>query len=145
MLFNKNTKRNTMECKFNVDLTGEVKWLEYFDPFTGEYTPVEIKDGVMEETFRAGEGRVYRLRTDEPPAETTAEETTEEPTPAPTEPVTEPATDPVTDAPATEAPTAAETADTAGKGCGSALGLGMCLAALLPAAVLCRGGKRKRD
>jgi hypothetical protein len=145
MLFNKNTKRNTMECKFNVDLTGEVKWLEYFDPFTGEYSPVEIKDGVMEETFRAGEGRVYRLRTDEPPAETTAEETTEEPTPAPTEPVTEPATDPVTDAPATEAPTAAETADTAGKGCGSALGLGMCLAVLLPAAVLCRGGKRKRD
>ena len=145
MLFNKNTKRNTMECKFNVDLTGEVKWLEYFDPFTGEYTPVEIKDGVMEETFRAGEGRVYRLRTDEPPAETTAEETTEEPTPAPTEPVTEPATDPVTDAPATEAPTVAETADTAGKGCGSALGLGMCLAALLPAAALCCGWKRKRD
>ena len=134
MLFNKNTERNTMECKFNVDLTGEVKWLEYFDPFTGEYIPVEIKDGVMEETFRAGEGRVYRLRTDEPPTETTAEETTEEP-----------ATDPVTDAPATEAPTAAETADTAGKGCGSALGLGMCLAVLLPAAVLCRGGKRKRD
>jgi hypothetical protein len=145
MLFNKNTKRNTMECKFNVDLTGEVKWLEYFDPFTGEYTPVEIKDGVMEETFRAGEGRVYRLRTDEPPVEeTTAEETTEEPTPAPTEPVTEPATEaPATDAPAAEAPTAEET--DAAKGCGSAVGFGVCLAAILPAAALCIGKKRKRD
>lgn len=142
MLFNKNTKRNTLDCKFNVDLSGDVKWLEYFDPFTGEYIPVEIKDGVLEETFRAGEGRVYRLRTDEPPAEeTTAEETTEEPTPAPTEPVTEPATE----APATEASTAEATDGTEGKGCGSAVGFGVGLAAILPAAVLCLGKKRKRD
>ncbi len=145
MLFNKNTKRDTLDCKFNVDLSGDVKWLEYFDPFTGEYIPVEIEDGVMEETFRAGEGRVYRLRTDEPPVEeTTAEETTEEPTPALTEPVTEPATEaPATDAPATEAPTAEET--DAAKGCGSAVGFGVCLAAILPAAALCIGKKRKRD
>ena len=123
MLFNKNTKRNTMECKFNVDLTGEVKWLEYFDPFTGEYIPVEIKDGVMEETFRAGEGRVYRLRTDDPPAET--EETTEEITTQ--EPETEAPTDSETTAPAaedatTEAPTAEETTSSAENGCGSVLG-----------------------
>ena len=142
MLFNKNTKRNTMECKFNVDLTGEVKWLEYFDPFTGEYIPVEIKDGVLEDTFRAGEGKVYRLRTDEPPVEET---TPEETTPAPTEPVTEPATAPVTDAPATEAPTAQETADTGSKGCGSTLGLSVCLAVILPAIALSRGKKRKQD
>ena len=146
MLFNKNTKRDTMKCEFNVDLSGDVKWLEYFDPFIGEYIPVEIKDGVMEETFRAGEGRVYRLRTDEPPVEeTTAEETTEEPTEEPTPAPTEPVTEPATQAPATEAATAEATDGTESKGCGSAVGAGVCLAAILPAAVLCLGKKRKRD
>jgi hypothetical protein len=143
MLFNKNTKRNTMECKFNVDLTGEVKWLEYFDPFTGEYTPVEIKDGVMEETFRAGEGRVYRLRTDDPPADT--EETTEEITTQ--EPETEAPTDSETTAPAaedatTEAPTAEETTAAEKSGCGSALG-GSALLLLGGAAWILR--KRKHE
>ena len=146
MLFNKNTKRDTMKCEFNVDLSGDVKWLEYFDPFIGEYIPVEIKDGVMEETFRAGEGRVYRLRTDEPPVEeTTAEETTEEPTEEPTPAPTDPVTEPATQAPATEAATAEATDGTESKGCGSAVGAGVCLAAILPAAVLCLGKKRKRD
>ena len=50
---------------------------------------------------------------------------------------------PATDAPATEAPTAEET--DAAKGCGSAVGFGVCLAAILPAAALCIGKKRKRD
>lgn len=146
MLFNKNTKRDTMKCEFNVDLSGDVKWLEYFDPFIGEYIPVEIKDGVMEETFRAGEGRVYRLRTDEPPVEeTTAEETTEEPTEEPTPAPTEPVTEPATQAPATEAATAEATDGTESKGCGSTVGVGVCLAAILPAAALCLGKKRKRD
>jgi hypothetical protein len=144
MLFNKNTKRNTMECKFNVDLTGEVKWLEYFDPFTGEYIPVEIKDGVMEETFRAGEGRVYRLRTDDPPAETeetTEEITTQEPeTEAPTAAeTTEAAT---TEAATTESPTAEETTAAEKSGCGSALG-GSALLLLGGAAWILR--KRKHE
>ena len=146
MLFNKNTKRNTMECKFNVDLTGEVKWLEYFDPFTGEYIPVEIKDGVMEETFRAGEGRVYRLRTDEPPVETEAptEAPTEEPTEAPTEAPTETPTEAPTAAP-TEAPT--EVPTEAPKGCGSALTASLLLPALTAAAAvgaLRKGRKKER-
>ena len=146
MLFNKNTRRNTMECKFNVDLTGEVKWLEYFDPFTGEYIPVEIKDGVMEETFRAGEGRVYRLRTDEPPVETEAptEAPTEEPTEAPTEAPTETPTEIPTEEP-TEAPT--ETPTEAPKGCGSALTASLLLPALTAAAAvgaLRKGRKKER-
>jgi hypothetical protein len=132
-----------MECKFNVDLTGEVKWLEYFDPFTGEYIPVEIKDGVMEETFRAGEGRVYRLRTDDPPAET--EETTEEITTQ--EPETEAPTDsettaPATEAATTEAPTAEETTAAEKSGCGSTLG-GSALLLLGGAAWILR--KRKHE
>ena len=122
MIFNKTYKKD-MNGKFTVDLSGDVKWLEYFDPFTGEYIPVEITDGVMEETFRAGEGRVYRLRTDEPPVETeeTAEEiTTEEPvTEVPTDPET---TAPVTEAATTETPTAEETTAAEKSGCGSMLG-----------------------
>ena len=155
MLFNKNTKRNTLDCKFNVDLSGDVKWLEYFDPFTGEYIPVEIQDGVMEETFRAGEGRVYRLRTDEPPAEeTTAEETTEEPTEAPTaEAPTEAPTAEPTDSP-TETPTGtlaeiptaeATTEDTASQGCGAVtagIGATVLLSAMTAALSL---RKRKED
>ena len=145
MLFNKNTKRNTLDCKFNVDLSGDVKWLEYFDPFIGEYIPVEIKDGVMEETFRAGEGRVYRLRTDEPPVETEAptEAPTEEPTEAPTEAPTESPTEAPTAAP-TEAPTEAPTA--APKGCGSALTASLLLPALAAASVgVLRRRRKERD
>ena len=145
MLFNKNTKRNTLDCKFNVDLSGDVKWLEYFDPFIGEYIPVEIKDGVMEETFRAGEGRVYRLRTDEPPVETEAptEAPTEEPTEAPTEAPTETPTEAPTAAP-TEAPTEAPTA--APKGCGSALTASLLLPALAAASVgVLRRRRKERD
>ena len=146
MLFNKNTKRDTMKCEFNVDLSGDVKWLEYFDPFIGEYIPVEIKDGVMEETFRAGEGRVYRLRTDEPPVETEAptEAPTEEPTEAPTEAPTETPTETPTAAP-TEAPT--ETPTEAPKGCGSSLTASLLLPALTAAAAfdaLRKGRKKER-
>ena len=143
MLFNKNTKRDTMACEFNVDLSGDVKWLEYFDPFTGEYIPVEIKDGVLEETFRAGEGRVYRLRTDDPPAETeeTTEETTEEITTQ--EPETEaPTAAETTEAATTEAPTAEETTAAEKSGCGSALG-GSALLLLCGAAWILR--KRKHE
>jgi outer membrane biosynthesis protein TonB len=129
-----------------VDLTGEVKWLEYFDPFTGEYIPVEIKDGVMEETFRAGEGRVYRLRTDEPPVETEAptEAPTEEPTEVPTEAPTETPTEIPTEEP-TEAPT--ETPTEAPKGCGSSLTASLLLPVLTAAAAvgaLRKGRKKER-
>ena len=131
MLFNKNYKRDEITAKFQVDLSGDVKWLEYFDPHTGEYTPVEITDGVIEETFLAGEGRVYRLRTDEPPVET------EEPTEAPTEEPTETPTETPTEAPAeTEAPKS---------GCGSVLSAAAALPILLTAGVVCIRPKRRKE
>jgi len=105
MIFNKNYLRKKMTGSFLVDLSGDVKWLEYFDPFTGEYTPVKLEDGEMKETFLAGEGRVYRLRTDEPPKEPEVTEPATEPITEPvTEPVTEPATEPET-VPVTESVT----------------------------------------
>ena len=142
MIFNKNSVRKRMVGKFNLDLSGDVKWLEYFDPFTGEYVPVEIKDGVMEETFLAGEGRIYRLRTDEPPTETEA------PTEAPTEPATETPTEKPTEAPTdtptdvpTETPseevTEAHTEKTK-SGCGSVLGVSGFLLALASLPILYR-------
>ena len=140
MIFNKTYKKDTTTAKFDIDLSGDVKWLEYFDPHTGEYTPVEIVDGVMEETFLAGEGRVYRLRTDAPPAEETeapTEEPTEEPTEAPSAAVTEAPTEAPTETPSeTEAPKS---------GCGSVLSVAAALPALLTAGVICASPKRRKE
>ncbi|MBP3665654.1 MAG: hypothetical protein J6K29_01250 [Clostridia bacterium] len=146
MIFNKNAKRNEVSGKFTLAADGDVKWLEYFDPFIGEYIPVEMEDGVINETFRAGEGKLYRLRYDDPPAET-EEETTEAPTPEPTDPPTEPVTEPATEPAVTEAPTAEETAEGDGKGCSAVLtnGAWILLSALLPAAALIRKRKRPGD
>ena len=126
-----------------MDLSGEVKWLEYFDPFTGEYIPVEIEDGVMKDTFRAGEGRVYRLRTDEPPVETEA------PTEVPTEPATdaptEAATTPVTEPAVTEESTTADVTDaTEQSGCQSFLG-GSAVLLMLAGAAVAMLQKRKEE
>ena len=140
MIFNKTYKKDTTTAKFDIDLSGDVKWLEYFDPHTGEYTPVEIVDGVMEETFLAGEGRVYRLRTDAPPAEETeapTEEPTEEPTETPSADVTEAPTEAPTETPSeTEAPKS---------GCGSVLSVAAALPALLTAGVICASPKRRKE
>ena len=75
MIFNKNVKRD-VEGKFTVDVASGVKWVEYFDPHTGEHIPMELTDGMLTDTYVAGEGKLYRLRYDTPPSET--EETTEE-------------------------------------------------------------------
>ncbi len=146
MLFNKNTKRNEVSGKFSLSADSGVQWLEYFDPFIGEYIPVKMDNGVINETFRPGEGKLYRLRYDDPPVET-EEETTEEPTPEPTDVPTEPATSPETDPAVTEAPTAEETDKAEGKGCSAVLTHGVWLgfAALLPVTVLARKRKRKED
>ena len=106
MIFNKNTKRKSVTSKFSVDLSSDVKWLEYFDPFIGEYIPVMFEDGMLKDTFRTGEGKLYRLRYDDPPVDT--EEPTEEPTEAPTEEPTEEPTEAPTEQP-TETPTDAPT------------------------------------
>ena len=141
MLFNKNTKRNAT-CKFEVDPAAGVKWVEYFDPHIGEYIPVEFEDGLLKDKFLPGEGRVYRLRYDDPPSETEA------PTEAPTEPVTEAPTDVSTEAPVaddTTAPaedvTTAEAPDDKG-GCGSVMGFGVA-AVLMAAAVALKKEKRR--
>lgn len=145
MIFNKSTKRE-QDGKFTVAVDSEVKWLEYFDPFIGEYIPVEFENGMLIDTFRIGEGKLYRLRYDDPPSETEAP--TEEPTEAPTEPVTEApteqTTDPVTDPVTEEVTTAEETMSEGGKGCSGSLNHGALLltVALLPAAVLIRKKKR---
>ncbi len=136
MIFNKNTKRNAT-CKLTVDAAAGVKWLEYFDPHIGEYIPVEFEDGMLKEEFLSGEGRLYRLRYDDPPSETEA------PTEAPTEPVTEAPTEaPVADV--TTAVTTAELSDCppAEKGCHSAVGFGMTAVLLAAAAAV---ALRKRE
>ena len=139
MLFNKNTRRKAA-CKLSVDPAAGVKWVEYFDPIIGEYIPVEFEDGILKDSFKPGEGRVYRLRYDDPPSETEA------PTEAPTEPVTD-APETPTEAPAanTAAPeTTAELSDCppAKGGCGAALGFGV-VAVMMVAALTVR--KKKEE
>lgn len=73
MLFNKDYNKDEMVGTFTVDASSGVRWLEYFDPFIGEYIPVELTDGELTETFRPGEGKLYRVRRDTPPSETVAE------------------------------------------------------------------------
>ncbi len=72
MLFNKNYAGGDITASFTLDAAAGVKWLEYFDPFIGEYIPVEITDGQLTDTFRVGEGKLYRLRRDDPAAATEA-------------------------------------------------------------------------
>ena len=118
MIFNKNSKRD-VSCKFEVDASAGVQWLEYFDPHIGEYIPVEFTDGLLKDEFLAGEGKLYRLRYDAPPSETEA------PTEAPTEPVTEPSTQvPETDtaAPVEDVTTSETPAEKSG--CGAVVGIG---------------------
>ena len=87
MLFNKVMRRG-LSCDFQVDPESGVKWVEYFDPNTGEYIPVEFVDGALKDAFEPGEGRLYRLRYDDPPS-ASEEETTEETTEVTTEATTE--------------------------------------------------------
>lgn len=139
MIFNKSTRKKDVTGNFTLDLSGDVKWLEYFDPLTGEYTPVEIADGQFSETFKPGEGRLYRLRYDEPPVETEA------PTEAPTEPATEAPTETPTTTPveeASEAPTETSTQAQPSKGCGAVTSaLGTLVASLATAWFIRKGRK----
>ncbi|MBE6585661.1 MAG: hypothetical protein E7645_03940 [Ruminococcaceae bacterium] len=143
MIFNKNTKRKEITGKFAVNLSSDVKWLEYFDPFIGEYIPVKFSDGMLTDTFKPGEGKLYRLRYDEYPQET------EIPTEAPTEPATEEITVAPTEVPTqlpTEAPTESPSEFTteapSSKGCGGVIsGMGVMISALMAAWCLRKGRK----
>jgi len=157
MLFNKNIERSTT-CHFAKDASAEVKWLEYFDPQIGEYIPIEFKDGMFEDDFLPGEGRLYRLRYDNPPSETekpteitsevTTESATESATEMPTEITTEVATETKTesaDTESTEKQTAstAETEESDKGGCGSTISVGAVVLSAAAAAIVASKRKRK--
>ena len=128
MIFNKDWDES-LSARFRVNESSGVKWLEYFDPFIGEHIPVELEDGEFKTDFRPGEGKLFRLRYDDPPAETEA----------PTETVTETATQPKENDVTTAAGTASKE-----KGCAGALNvgtLGLTLA-LLPTVFLRRRRKK---
>lgn len=61
MLFNKSTSR-TVKASFHVDQFSGIEAIEYLDPFTGEYVPMDISAETLNDTFRAGEGKLYRLK-----------------------------------------------------------------------------------
>ena len=63
MLFNKSVRKG-VEASFNVDLFCGIEAIEYLDPYTGEYVPMDISDGVLTDSFRIGEGKLYRLKGD---------------------------------------------------------------------------------
>ena len=63
MLFNKSTSK-TVEASFHVDQFSGIEAIEYLDPFIGEYVPMDISEGTLSDSFRAGEGKLYRLKGD---------------------------------------------------------------------------------
>lgn len=72
MIFNKDLSRKSTPCLFQIDESKGIRRIEYLDPHTGEYLPVDISGNTLGDTFRPGEGRIYRLS-----YETEAEETTD--------------------------------------------------------------------
>ena len=63
MLFNKSTRREA-EASFNISSFSGIEAIEYLDPHTGEYIPMDISDGMLKDTFLVGEGKLYRLKGD---------------------------------------------------------------------------------
>ena len=128
MLFNKNYERGAT-CHFSVDASAQVKWLEYFDPQIGEYTPVEFQNGMLEDEFLPGEGRLYRLRYDDPATETekpaeTTEHTTEDSTEHLSETTAESISENKTEVTDNITESASDSDDTRQSGCRSAIGSG---------------------
>ncbi|MBQ9735438.1 MAG: chitobiase/beta-hexosaminidase C-terminal domain-containing protein [Clostridia bacterium] len=60
MLFNKSLDAGKTQS-FLVDLSSGVTGLEYLDPHTGEYVPVDISGGTLTADFAIGEGKLYRI------------------------------------------------------------------------------------
>lgn len=63
MLFNKSLRRDA-DMEFFVDLSSGIEGIEYLDPYTGEYVPMDISDGKLSDTFAVGQGKLYRLKGD---------------------------------------------------------------------------------
>ena len=60
MLFNKSWENAATET-FRVSEFSGIESLEYISPFNGNAYPVAISEGVFTETFRPGEGKLYKL------------------------------------------------------------------------------------
>lgn len=63
MLFNKSWEKS-VEATFKIGTHSGIKAVEYLNPFTGMYEPVDISSGTLEGSFRPGEGKLYRLKGD---------------------------------------------------------------------------------
>ena len=63
MIFNKSTRR-AATGNFELDLSCGLTGIEYLDPHTGEYIPMDISDGVLTDSYDIGEGKLYRLKGD---------------------------------------------------------------------------------
>ncbi len=60
MLFN-NSWEKPVTASFRISAFSGIESMEYVSPFNGSVYPVQIRDGVITETFRAGEGKLYKL------------------------------------------------------------------------------------
>lgn len=63
MIFNKSlNQKKSIQADFVVDFSSGIEGIEYLDPYTGEYIPMDISDGHLEDSFKTGEGKLYRLK-----------------------------------------------------------------------------------
>ena len=60
MLFNKSFE-NPVTASFAISAYSGIESLSYVSPFNGNEYPVAVNDGVITETFRPGEGKLYKL------------------------------------------------------------------------------------
>ena len=60
MLFNKSWEQ-PVTASFRISAYSGIEALSYVSPFNGNEYPVTVNDGVFTETFRPGEGKLYRL------------------------------------------------------------------------------------
>lgn len=61
MIFNRSLRRKA-DLDFFVDLSSGVEAIEYLDPYTGEYIPMDISEGKMHDSYIKGQGKLYRLK-----------------------------------------------------------------------------------
>lgn len=60
MLFN-NSWEKPVTASFQISVHSGIESMTYISPFNGHDYPVTIQDGVLTETFRPGEGKLYKL------------------------------------------------------------------------------------
>ena len=60
MLFNMSFE-SSVTTSFRIGSLSGIESLEYVNPFTGEHEPVSVEGGILEQSFRPGEGKLFRL------------------------------------------------------------------------------------